>query len=62
MFHSPLKTRQKSSSVASGGLLGDLQRNNQVELLEHWEKLSKDQQELVLGLARLLVSKKNVSA
>ena len=62
MFHSPLKTRQKSSSVASGDLLGDLQRNNQVELLEHWEKLSKDQQELVLGLARLLVSKKNVSA
>ena len=62
VFHSSQKTRQKSSSAASGGPLGGLQLDKQAELLEHWEKLPYEQQELVLELARLLVSKKNVSA
>ena len=57
VFHSSQKTRQKSSDVASGDLSRVQQRDQQHELFEHWAKLSKDQQQSVFELVRMLASK-----
>jgi hypothetical protein len=54
VFHSQSKTGAKASGVASGDLSGVLQQNTQAALLEHWENLSKDQQDLVFELIRVL--------
>jgi hypothetical protein len=59
VFHSPRKTRRKSSNVAFGGLLGGPLTSQQSELIDLWHQLTVDQQQSVLGLARLLVSKKH---
>ncbi len=59
VFHSPRKTRRKSSNVAFGGLLGGPLTAQQSELITLWDQLTVDQQQSVLGLARLLVSKKH---
>ena len=59
VFHSSEKTRQKSSNVAFGGLLGGPLTAQQSELITLWDQLTVDQQQSVLGLARLLVSKKH---
>ena len=56
VFQTHCKTVAKASSVTSGDLLGVLQRTQQAELLELWANLSKDQQKLVLELARDLYS------
>ena len=60
MFHSQSTAGAKASGVASGDLLGGLQRTQQAELLELWANLSKDQQKLVIELARLFASRSDV--
>ena len=59
VFHSPRETRRKSSNVAFGGLLGGPLTAQQSELITLWDQLTVDEQQSVLGLARLLVSKKH---
>lgn len=59
VFHSPQKTRQKSTNVAFGGLLGGPLTAQQSELTALWDELTVDQQQSVLELARFLVSKKH---